>query len=209
MSEEMLGSERSEQRQRIVEAMIRCVGASDYPSTSVDEVVAEANVSAEAFAAQFQSKEECFVEAVNQLDAEVTQRVFSAFNAESDWREQLRAAADAALGWLEDEPEHARVGFTLELVKAPERAIAHRDRTIEILVGLIDAGRQELADPESVPRSVAESLAEAIMGTVTLRMARGESEFRPLVPQFLCMATMPYVGRQEALKELSREPIER
>jgi hypothetical protein len=74
---------------------------------------------------------------------------------------------------------------------------------MDALTDLVDAGRRELPDPESVPPTIARAIVAAIEGTVSMHLARGEAaKGRELLPQLLCLALMPYLGTEAAVAEL-------
>jgi len=78
--------------------------------------------------------------------------------------------------------------------------------TMRVIAGLIDAGRNELDDPEAVPHTTAEALAGSAYGQIYSRVVRGETEGLPdLVPQLMSAAVMPYMGVEAAMEELSKE----
>jgi AcrR family transcriptional regulator len=209
MCPELIGEQEIGERGRIIEAMISLVAESDYPSTTVELVVQQAGVSQADFGRLFKDKEDCFMAAYHQIIGEVAVPTFAAFHEPGSWREQFRAAAYASAEWLAEHPDHAKVGFMAELLKAPPAAIEHRQQAFTVMAELLDAGRAELEDPDEVPRSLAITLAGAILDVTTMRLARGEVDISEIVPQLLCMAFMPYLGREEALAELERATVER
>jgi AcrR family transcriptional regulator len=204
MGPKFLSREQTLERERILDAMVRCVARAGYEATTVEAVIEEASVSLVAFANHFRSKEDCYVQATDAGMARVAERLLSSFNRDGSWRDRLRSAAYAFLEWTEEEPDTARFGF-VEIFRGPPRALEHRDRYIDALTDLVDAGRQKLPDPESVPRSIARAIVGAIDGTVSMHLVRGEADKGPvLLPQLLCLALMPYIGTEAALEELHR-----
>ena len=78
--------------------------------------------------------------------------------------------------------------------------------TMRVIASLIDAGRQEMEDPEAVPHTTAEALAGSAYGQVYSRVVRGDADELPdLVPQLMSAAVMPYLGVEAAMAELSRD----
>src|SRR5680860_230170 len=78
--------------------------------------------------------------------------------------------------------------------------------TMRVIASLIDAGRQEMEDPDAVPHTTAEALAGSAYGQIYSRVVRGDVEQLPeLVPQLMSAAVMPYLGIEAAMAELSRE----
>jgi AcrR family transcriptional regulator len=78
--------------------------------------------------------------------------------------------------------------------------------TMRVIASLIDAGRQEMEDPDAVPHTTAEALAGSAYGQIYSRVVRGDVDGLPeLVPQLMSAAVMPYLGIEAAMAELSRE----
>ena len=91
------------------------------------------------------------------------------------------------------------------MLAAGDAARARRDMTMRVIASLIDAGRNEMDDPESVPHTTAEALAGSAYGQVYAKVVRGEADELPaLVPQLMSAAVMPYLGVEAALAELAR-----
>jgi AcrR family transcriptional regulator len=206
MKHEMLSPESAVERRLIQDAMVRCVVRNGYDHTTIEEVIEEASVTLPVFAAHFRSREDCYLQATDAIMARLAERLLSSFNVEQSWRDRLRAAAWGFLKWTAEEPEAARFGF-VEMFRGPQKALEHRDRYMEALADLVDAGREQLVDPEAVPRTMARAIVGAIDGTVSIHLARGNSDDASvLLPQLLCLALMPYIGTEAALEELRRTP---
>jgi AcrR family transcriptional regulator len=78
--------------------------------------------------------------------------------------------------------------------------------TMRVIASLIDAGRQEMDDPDAVPHTTAEALAGSAYGQIYSRIVRGAVDELPdLVPQLMSAAVMPYLGMEAAMAELNRE----
>jgi hypothetical protein len=72
------------------------------------------------------------------------------------------------------------------------------------IVDLIDAGRNELADPDAIGRGVAEGVLGSIY-EITIRdlaSGLGTSSAEAIVPQLMYVAVRPYVGHELAREEL-------
>jgi AcrR family transcriptional regulator len=112
-------------------------------------------------------------------------RMLEAYNSREGWPDRLRAAvACGVVEGLLDDP--ARAAFAAEVLATGDAARARRDMTMRVVASLIDAGRNEMEDPESVPHTTAEALAGAAYGQVYSRVARGCPEQLPeLVSQLL------------------------
>ncbi len=126
-----------------------------------------------------------------------------AYDSAQYWPDRLRAVAVEVVGSLCDDP--GRACFAVEVLAAGDAARARRDMTMRVIASLIDAGRKEMDDPESVPHTTAEALAGSAYGQVYAKVVRGDTDELPkLIPQLMSAAVMPYLGVEAALEELDR-----
>ena len=135
--------------------------------------------------------------------------LFAAYEGERTWRDGLRAAAYAAAYYLRDHPDVVRFG-TVEMFKAGLTAQSYRESHLQEMVDLIDAGRQELEDPESVGRGVAEATFGSIYEFIIkeVQSGRGTAHGEEFVPDLMYLAVRPYLGHERAREELSIPPPE-
>ena len=129
--------------------------------------------------------------------------MLEAYNSCEEWPDRLRAVACEIVEGLCGNP--SRAAFSIEVLAAGDAARARRDMTMRVLASLIDAGRNEMEDPEAVPHTTAEALAGAAYGQVYSKVVRGAADDLPeLVPQLMSAAVLPYLGMEAAMAELSR-----
>lgn len=145
--------------------------------------------------------EEEFCAAVQAGTDELLARAGAAFAAREGWREQLRAVAYEMRDFLREDPERARV-MVVESFSAYERSRQIREGGMAALAALIDLGRAELADPESVPAKTAELTAGAVYNRIHTAIEAGEPLTDEMVRELMYTAVRPYMGREAALAEL-------
>jgi hypothetical protein len=137
---------------------------------------------------------------------ELLTRVALAHAEEAEWRDRLRAVAHEMLRFLCEDPKRARM-MTVDVLSAGERAQLIRDRGMQGLIELIDQGRQELADPDSMSRAIAEGIGGAIYHRIHVAVAAGRYDaLEPMVPELMYNAVLPYLGTEAAMEELSIPP---
>ena len=91
---------------------------------------------------------------------------------------------------------------------AGSRAQARRDRVLQGLADMIDAGRAELEEPESVSRHTAEMVSGAIYGTILAKVRGGAVErSEEFLPELVYLAMTPYLGARAAEDELLVQPL--
>jgi AcrR family transcriptional regulator len=195
------------ERDRIREAVLDLVFDHGCDGTSVEMVVARAGVEEGAFEREFGDLENCFLEIYLESNDRFRETVEAAYAEGETWRENLRSAAYAAARFLEKRPREVRLNVS-QVFAAGEMAVIERDRYYQLFVDYIDAGRQELDDPDSMSRSV----AEGVMGSIAAAMFKGVAQTgdagkaEDFVPELMFIAVRPYLGHEVALEELQISP---
>jgi len=192
------------ERAQIVEALIEVAADHGYGETTIEMVLERAGVERAAFDRHFRGKYDCFLSAWQELNDECLETMVRAYESCEEWPDRLRAVAYQVIEGLRHDP--SRASFGVEVLAAGDAARARRDMTMRVIASLIDAGRQEMEDPEAVPHSTAEALAGSAYGQIYSRVVRGAVDELPdLVPQLMSAAVMPYLGIEAAMAELSRD----
>lgn len=112
----------------------------------------------------------------------------------------------SCFGYFQEDSERASF-FMIGARSAGDVAQARLYRMLELCIDLIDAGRQQLDDPDSVSRLKAEAVVGAIYEAVLTGLQRtGVEGFPDLVPKLMYIAVLPYLGPEAAQEELRRGP---
>lgn len=135
--------------------------------------------------------------------AELFQRVGPAFE-EPTWREGIRAVAYTVFEFVVEDRSRAQLMF-VDSLAAGERATLLREQGLDLLVQMIDQGRQELEEPDSVSTATAQAIGGTIYTQIRLAVARDAVE-PDLVPKLLYNVVLPYLGTEAAEEELKRLP---
>jgi AcrR family transcriptional regulator len=196
-----------QERELICEAMIDVVIESRNDGVTAEAAIERAGVDRAAFDRHFESAEDCVLQAYWKHTDEFTNRVEAAFDREDSWRDALRAAAYEAAGYIRANPRIVRFG-TIQMFQVGPMAQAHRESHLHRMVDLIDAGRQELDDPDSVGRGVAEGVFGSIYQHLVkeVQAGRGTGSAEEFVPGLMYIAVRPYLGHEAALEELRIRP---
>jgi AcrR family transcriptional regulator len=194
----------SSERAQIVAALIEVAAERGYGETTIEAILERAGLDRPAFDRHFRGKYDCFLSAWQEQNEECLETMVRAYESREEWPDRLRAVAYEVIEGLRHDP--SRASFGVEVLAAGDGARARRDMTMRVIAGLIDAGRQEMADPEAVPHTTAEALAGSAYGQIYSRVVRGAVDELPdLVPQLMSAAVMPYLGIEAAMAELSRD----
>jgi AcrR family transcriptional regulator len=194
----------SNQHERLIVAIARCVAERGYSATSVQHIIEEAGVSRATFYEYFENKRDCVIAAHEVAFERLTARIFRACSTQREWPLKVKAAIADALAFLDEDPERARL-LILDALAA-DLVVARRvlDSNAH-LAALLAAGRGQ--NPEMRQSDLTE---EAIVGAIS-SIASGRLLARKsldaLEPQLVTFALTPYIGSAEA-ERIAAEPLE-
>ena len=186
--------------------MLDVVGVEGYERTSVRTVLAHAGVYRQAFYDNFTDKDDCYLQAYDAGVARVEALVLGAVEGQDGWTERLRTGLGAALDFLDTEPDVGRA-LVVEVHAAGPAALEKRAEVMRRFTGFLDRGREQAAAP-APPAIAGEGIAAGIHAMVHSRLAAGESDgFRPLLPEFMYFAVLPYFGTEAASAEMQAATV--
>jgi AcrR family transcriptional regulator len=200
-------AQAASERRRIEAAVFELVLTCGYEGTTVEAVCEWAGVRQEVLEREVGDVRSCVEAIYVGIDHRFTSRVEQAYEGGGEWRDSLRAAAYAAADYFAENPQQLRF-CTVALLSAGATIMARRDVNLRRFVDMIDAGRQELDDPDSLGRGAAESAIGAIFEGMVRAVSRGgdPADARASVPELMYLAVRPYVGHAEAMEEFSFPP---
>jgi TetR/AcrR family transcriptional regulator, repressor of fatR-cypB operon len=202
----LLSGATPDSRTRIRAAVMDLVVERGFDGTTVEMVVARAGVDREDFERDFGDLRECCMAIYRENIEDFNQAVFGAAAGPDPWRDRLRAAAYAAARYIDARPIQTRFDM-IQMLGVGDMAQAYRDRYLGEIVNLIDEGRTELPDPDSMSRDVAIGVFGSIYQFL-LRELEGRREpvtAESYVPQLMYIAVRPYLGHDAAREELTIE----
>jgi hypothetical protein len=136
--------------------------------------------------------------------ADAMGRIVEAYSPDKPWAAMVRDAAASFLELLASRPAFARMA----LVEAPasgERAFELYASGKRVLQALLDRGRDDPVEEEAIPSSASRAALAAAESLIVGQILAGNTERLPeLLPDILYIATIPYLGQDEALR-LSRQ----
>lgn len=174
---------------------------------STEMVLERAGVTRAEFQRRFRDLDDCCMQIYIANIEEFDRYVFAAADRHQRWRDRLRAAAYAAARWIRTQPLQTSFDM-VHMLGAGAMAQAHRDRHLQRIVDLIDEGRQELTDPDSMTREVAVGVFGAIYQAVLKQTHASVTARTPesFVPDLMYIAVQPYMGHEVARQELTMPP---
>lgn len=186
------------QRQRLLEAMVSVAAEHGYQELSVADVLRAAGVSRATFYKLFADKLDCFLAAFDAELEKVASAIVSAYDAEAEWTDRVRAGIEAALEWLAAHPDSARV-LMVEVARAGPRAKRRYRASIARLTPLLEDGY----DAAPIGRRLSPHTARMAVGSgaslVLDEVLAGRTPRLPrLASELLHAVLVPFVGAREA-----------
>jgi AcrR family transcriptional regulator len=194
-------------RTRLHQALLDLCFERGFQHLQLEDLLTCAGVDRPTFAAEFADLEGCFF-AVFEAEIDAFQRQATALPADpGSWHRRLRAGAYALYRFLAADQRRSHF-LLVDSRGAGERTLLLAGQRLAAVSALIDAGRGELADPGSLSRATADSLAGGIFNQLYAILGRGDPlpPEREIVPQLLYTVVLPYLGPAAALQELAIPP---
>jgi AcrR family transcriptional regulator/DNA-binding MarR family transcriptional regulator len=192
------------QRSRILAGAVQVVGERGASGMAIAEIVQRAGVSRRTFYELFTDREDCLLAAFEDALSCVSERVLVSYEAETGWREQVRAGLAALLGFLDEQSLIGRFLIVDSLAGGP----AIRERRSEILDALtrvVERGREQAKTPSAIPPLAGEGIVGGVLRVLHSRVAgRDTKPFVQLTNPLMNMIVLPYLGAPTARKELDR-----
>jgi AcrR family transcriptional regulator len=195
-------------RGAIVEAMVRVAGEKGYGSTSVADVIAEANVSRTTFYKHFANKRECFLAAFETATERIFAAAESACGEEGRWQDRARRGLAAVVDLLAAEPA---VGGTaiVEVPAAGEEARRLHSAAVSRLARLLESKREPIQTGDLQPPPHTGLMAVgAVAGLILDELRAGRAENLPrILPELEFALLVPYLGPSGAMGGTGLEPV--
>lgn len=186
-------------RARVLEAMIATVSYRGYDRTTMERVLQSAAVAAAVFEEHFDDKEDCFLQALDELVARVEGRVREGIEHGETWPERVRLGLEALLGELTEDPDGARV-ILVECLSAGAAADERHRALTRTFPPLLEEGRFHSANPDHLPPGTSEALVGGIVAILHRRALEDRTgELPRLLGDLAYFALLPYLGHHRAL----------
>jgi AcrR family transcriptional regulator len=196
------------ERRRIERGFVAVVCEAGLANTTVEDVCARAGVDEAAFRSHFADVEDAYRQLFEQGTREVLVDGIQAFAQANTYADRIRAVAHSMFRFIAEEEIRARFLY-VEVFAAGERTQLIRDQGMEGMYELIDSGRQELEDPQSISRTTAEAIGGSILQRIRAGISGRDLEgLRLSIPRLMYSVVLPYVGEEKAREELGKAPPE-
>jgi AcrR family transcriptional regulator len=193
------------QRERLFGAMVLAIDEHGYEATRVADLLEIAGVSRSAFYKHFASKLDCFVATVDAVAAIAVDRIAAAYGSDGAWDARLRAAGDAFVELVLDQPAAARL-CVVEIYAAGPRAMERLDGAVQIVDRAVAQAFEQSPAHERMPADIVHALVGGVRKAVHTRLRRGEErQLADVVPTLLDWA-LDYRTPPQPLKRPRRRP---
>lgn len=188
------------QRQRITAGIIAAVAEKGYHETTITDIAAAAGLSRRTFYGYFNSKEECFFNAYEEIGSYLREAGTEAADPGGEWAEQARARLASMLEVFGANPDLARF-YLLAPPRAGGPLVARYRHALTEALADFTAGMPP--PPATLPVSSAaeQALVGGIAALIGRKVEAGNGETLPeLLPELLELTLTPYLGREQALR---------
>lgn len=172
---------RTNQRQRLLGAMVACCETKGFEATSVADLLELSGVSRGTFYDHFDDKLACFEATANEIVGDMMPLISGRLEAEGDPAARGRAALGAFVDLIVAQPAAARLCFVY-VYAAGERGVAPVERTLDTIVELGRAILAEIPGRRGIPADLVRAIISGLYRVVYERLQSGrEAELPELV----------------------------
>jgi AcrR family transcriptional regulator len=187
----------SDQRQRIIDAMIDSCAEKTYAATTITDLVSRARISRTTFYKQFDDKRACFDAAIAHCIEQLQQVAGSAHAGEYPPADAVRRATAAVIAALAERPGLAQLLTGDAMAVDPGVIECYRKATIPALEALW-SGSDGAAQAHSDPRLAFGKAQVLILNQIAI----GKADRLPeLLPELVYLAVSPFGGHEAALRQ--------
>jgi AcrR family transcriptional regulator len=192
--------------ERLRDALLDLCAERGYRGLELSQVLERSGVSEADFRSRYESLDALFAAVLGDVYAEFFRRAQEAVAGERGWRDRMRATAYALLRFLREDERVARMA-AVDVQDAGPPAPQLFVETFNRLVDLIDEGSAEAGGESSPSRATALGVGNVVFTRVQEAIAQGELNLgEEEIPQLMYGAVFPYLGAEEAAKELRIPP---
>jgi AcrR family transcriptional regulator len=191
------------QRERLLAGVIAAVSEKGFHETTITEIAAAAGVSRRTFYAYFDSKEECFVSAFEEICAHLRTAAAAAAAVRGEWSEKVAARLGAALEAFAANPRLAVVTLIVPPRAGGSIAALQRD-ALDAALELLTEGMPASPAPDPPSRIARQALIGGVVALIVDQVEAGGGEaLGERLPEAAELFLTPFVGREQAIRAAS------
>ena len=191
---------RAIQRERLIVAMLNAASDLGYLETNVQDVIDRAGVSRPTFYEHFSNKEDCFLAAFDTSADRLRKKIAAATRKGGEvWRDRVRLALEALLGFASREPATART-MVVEARAASAAAVKRRVELMDEFAQCLQMQARELL-PEGAGENplTAAGIVGGVESLLYSRLCKHEyDQLEALLPSLMYFVVLPYEGHEAA-----------
>jgi len=153
--------------ERLLAAMTQLASSDGYAETSVADVISRAGVSRQTFYECFSDREDCFLAAYRQSARQVLGALTRAIDSTSDFSRAPRAALEAILAQIAEDPERSWLFFVEGLAGGP-RTTAERERMLQAF----ERGAEDFLESAPALQMTLDIPPRALLGAIRIAAIR-------------------------------------
>jgi AcrR family transcriptional regulator len=193
----------SNQRLRIIAAMLWMLPERGYAATTIGDITREASVSRAAFYDRFKDKQDCFLATFDFCAGWFCEQVEAAVADEEDWRGRVRAGSAEALRLLAANPLVAH----LIAIEAAQAGWKGRERQQALLDRFAAVLRADHPGRPDLPDDFADLLLGGVLSLIARYVDAGRIEqLAETTRTMVEFVLIPYLGAEEANAALTGLP---
>jgi AcrR family transcriptional regulator len=184
--------------ERILRGFAAVIAEKGYAATTIADTAAAASISQNTFYAHFRDKEDALHAALDSSGAQLVAATLPAVRRAPPWPGALRAALEAAFGFLAAEPAFAHLR-AVEVYAIGPKAVELRDRQGAEIVRVL---RSLAADAPTEIDAVPLEATLAAVNSLLYQWVRNEGarKLPELVPLATYVVLAPFIGSEAALE---------
>ena len=183
-----------ELRERLRSSVLNLAVVDDYHELSAPQIAEEAGVPIESFFELFESKEECFLAAFDDLSDELLGIAADPDLVSGDWAMTVRRVVGELLALLAERPLYAHIIASEAPSACPEALERDCDLAHNIATLLTEAAPERARNKLAV-----EGVAGAIWHTIRCQVTSGQIHLLPALSDYLAYIVLaPFIGADAA-----------
>jgi AcrR family transcriptional regulator len=195
------GASGTGERERLMENALRLATVEDVHELSAPRIADEASVPVDAFFEHFESKDECYLAALDMLAEELLRVTAGGGLSSADWPRAVRRAIGELMLCLADRPHYART-IAAEAFAAGPEAVRRNQALARALATLLTDGA-----PGKPPGALTvDGVGGAIWHMVRCQVASGRVQLLPALSDYLSYVVLaPFIGAEAAVEVVSED----
>jgi AcrR family transcriptional regulator len=193
-----------DRRREILASVSKVFAKRGYRGATIDHLVGGAKTSMGGFYKFFGGKEDCFVQAYDQVVEEARDRLRGTHSGDESWAARISAGIHSLLEVAAADPLAARL-VLLEAQSGGPVAVRRYNETLTEVAEALRAGRSAAPTAAELPESFEDATVSGVAWLMQNRLSRSEEiDVEELHPHLAKTVLEPYLGRA-AFEQLLRD----